>query len=231
MNWMDIAIISIIVFNGISGMTKGFIIAAFNLLGYILAALIARMYYPMVSNLIMEKTDLFNKINNRISQNIADIFQSSGNPETFNSIIEHFKLPKILEQGMSTNPNVQGQISNLTNPIANQMANTLTEMFINIISIILVFIIVRILLIIVINILDNIAKLPILNTMNRTAGLILGLAKGVLLVLIIFTVLTPVIMFSPDGVIASTTYNSFFGEYFYTNNIIMDFLNAQGYLN
>lgn len=227
---MDVTIIVIIIFYGIKGVARGFILTAFNLVGYILAAMIAKLYHPVMAKFITEKTDWFDKINSSISTRISGIVESVYSSESTNFITDYLKLPSVIEQGIMDNFSIQGQMENINHSVNSYVSNTLTEMLINIISIMIVFILSRIALIIIINILNSIAKLPVLRTVNRTSGLILGIVIGVLIVFIAFTILTPIIITSPEGFIAQTTYDSVLGEYFYTNNIIINILKGRGFI-
>nr|WP_279380163.1 CvpA family protein [Sporosalibacterium faouarense] len=118
----------------------------------------------------------------------------------------------------------------LTSSAGNYISDTLSHLFINIISIVVIFILARMVLVLIVNIANKISKLPILNTVNKTSGLFLGVIKGVLIIFIIFTILTPFIIISPEGTIASQTYHSTLGEFFYSNNIIIGFLKERGFL-
>ncbi len=228
MSWVDISIIIVVLINAFYGLHKGFIITAFNLAGYILAGIIAKVYYPVVAGIIKNNPSFFSKINSFVTNKVHMMIDSIDKPNSMSSILNSFRLPEIMQKGIIESSQIQSQMDNLGGSFGNFISTTFTDIFINIISIIIVFILARIILAVIIRLLDSISKLPILNEFNKISGLILGIAKGVLIIYIIFAILTPIIMVSPEGVVAEYTYNSKLGEYFYSNNIIINLLRDNG---
>ncbi|WP_183108777.1 CvpA family protein [Thermohalobacter berrensis] len=192
---MDYIIILILLFNSLGGFRNGFIISAFNLVGFILSIYIAKLYYPILSEYIKANPAFFDKVKGfveKFSQNIP----------LYNDIYS-----------------------------GEMLINMLTERAIDIISIVLVFFIAKILIYLAITILDNIAQLPILKQVNHISGLVFGLAKGILILYVLFALLTPVIKVFPDSFIAKGTLNSTFGYYLYNYNIIISYLKMIGFLS
>ncbi|MGO1470177.1 MAG: CvpA family protein, partial [Tissierella sp.] len=96
--------------------------------------------------------------------------------------------------------------------------------------VLIIYSIVNAILIMIIRKIDRFFKLPILNTLNTFAGLVFGLLKGVLIVFIIYTLLTPVIILNKESFIATNTMESALGMYFYNPDFLLNFL-KNNYIN
>ncbi len=228
---MDIVIIVIILLSAVNGLIKGFIITAFNLVGYIVAGIIAKLYYPFLATFIKDNTGIFVKAKDWVSEKVNETIGTFEGSTDTSSILDIFKLPNGIKEGMVDNIEAQNQLATADSSLGNTIATSLTDVFISIISIIIVFVLARIVLAYLIRLLDVVARLPVLKQFNKISGLILGLLKGILIIHIAFAILTPIILTSPDGIVAKSTHDSEIGQYFYTNNLIIKVLKENGIIN
>jgi len=231
MNWMDFIIVIFLIGNVLEGMHKGLIFSIFNLAGFILAGYIAKLYYPIVAAFISNNPGMFTKIKNLVTERVAMLIERSSNPKDIGSILEVFELPQGAKEGIEYSSQLQAPTGDIANSAGNYITEALTTTFVNVISILIVFIIARIIITLMINVLDNVAKLPVLNQFNKSAGLVFGLIKGVLIIYLIFAIISPIISIFPDSFIALGTSNSFLGSYFYSNNIIIYYLRIYGFIS
>lgn len=228
---MDIIIIALILLSAINGLIKGFIITAFNLVGYILAGIIAKMYYPFLATFIKDNTGIFVKTKDWVTGKVNETIGTFDGSTNTSSILDIFKFPNGIKEGMADNIEVQNQLATADPSIGNSLATSLTDILISIISIIIVFIVARFALAYLIRLLNVVARLPVLKQFNKISGLILGVLIGILIIHIAFAILTPIILTSPDGIVAKSTYDSEIGQYFYTNNLIIKALKENGIIN
>ena len=124
----------------------------------------------------------------------------------------------------SINSFIYPKITNLINGRSLFSADTITELIINLLVMIVIYFIINLILTIIIKSIDSVFKLPILNTVNKFAGLIFGLLKGVLIVFIIYALLTPVIALNQQSFIANATRDSALAEYFYRPEFLTNYL-------
>ncbi|MDI6619251.1 MAG: CvpA family protein [Clostridiales bacterium] len=90
------------------------------------------------------------------------------------------------------------------------------------------FAIVRIILSIIARALNTAARLPVIRHFNKAGGFILGAAKGILILYVIFAILTLIMPFLPsNSVIVTSINNSAFASNFYRYNIITPWLMGQ----
>lgn len=228
---MDILVIVLILVSGANGFIKGFIVTGFSLVGYIIAGIIAKIYYPFLATYIKSNTGIFTKVSEWVTGKINGMISTGTGATNTSSILNIFKLPNSIKEGMSENIEVQNQLASTDLSLGSMLSSSLSDILISIISIVVVFVLARIVLGYLIRLLDLVAKAPVLKQFNKISGLILGLLIGILIIHVAFAILTPVILTSPDGVIAQTTYNSNIGKYFYTNNLIINALKENGIIN
>ncbi|KGG80016.1 hypothetical protein Y919_08635 [Caloranaerobacter azorensis H53214] len=228
MNWVDYVVIVILLVNGIGGLSKGLIITVFNLFGFILSLYIAKLYYPVVANFIKNNPNIIGTIKEYVTTRVEIIMNKIGNSGSIGDFFEILKLPSKLGENMINDPNVNSYMNNTMNTASDMISTKLTGLFIDIISIIIVFLAAKFILYIIVSILDNIAHLPVLRQINKLAGLVFGLIKGVFILYILFAIITPVITMFPDGAIAKGVYDSTIGYYLYSNNLIIDYLKGYG---
>lgn len=125
------------------------------------------------------------------------------------------------------------KITNLINERALFSADSITKLIINLLVMMVIYSIINLILSTIIVSIDRVFKLPVLNTVNKFAGLIFGLVKGVLIIFIIYALLTPVIALNPQSFIASATSASALAEYFYRPEFLTNYLkqNFQDLIN
>ena len=223
MSWMDISIIVILLLSGINGLYIGFIRSSFNLLVYILSGYITKIYYPFLAAFIKNNPDILSKMKDIVNSGISKIIKNSEG-STREKALEYFKVPDAFKSSIEGSVEFQKGVEDLSKTASGVISEAFIDIFINIISVIVVFLVAKTLLTVIMGMIDNFFKLPLLKDFNRILGLILGIAKGLLIIYIIFTILTPLIMMSPEGYISEVTYNSNIGLYFYNNNIILNFI-------
>ncbi|WP_427340686.1 CvpA family protein [Caloranaerobacter sp. DY30410] len=228
MNWVDYVVIVILLVNGIGGLSKGLIITVFNLFGFILSLYIAKLYYPVIANFIKNNPNIIYTIKKYVTTRVEIIMNKIGNSGSIGDFFEILKLPSKLGENMINDPNVNSYMNNTINTASDMISTKLTGLFIDIISIIIVFLVAKFILYVIVSILDNIAQLPVLRQINKLAGLIFGLIKGIFILYILFAIITPVITMFPDGTVAKGVFDSSIGHYLYSNNLIIDYLKGYG---
>lgn len=215
---VDILIVIIILLGVLEGLFRGFIVVAMSFLSYIISLLVAKMFYPKLSNFMMNSTDLFGDIKKGIDTWIVDLSQNIGADQ----IVNNMKLPDVIKASSNT------QIQESVNQQTNIVSTGITGLFFNIVSIVLIFIAVKFLLFIIMKLLDSVAQIPILKELNKLVGIFVGGVKGIFLVYVAFLLITPIITFAPDGNLATAVLESNLGPMFYYNNILWNFFSSIG---
>jgi uncharacterized membrane protein required for colicin V production len=190
----DIILFAIIAAAAIWGLKSGFVKAFFQLGYYIISTIAALIFYPMVSDVLM---------NSALSQYIHD------------KII----LPRLsVDTGALNLPSfLQMVVAEGVNSTTQTLAASLTEMAVKIICFVVVFILVRFGLKFAVKILDTIVKLPLLKQFNKLGGLAVGVLNGVVLCYIVLALAS---VFANDK-IHQMIIQSQFAIRLYDNNLLL----------
>lgn len=221
MNWVDICIFAILAINSIIGFNQGFIISIFSLAGLIISCFVARLYYPIIAQFILNNQEIYGKFRGFVDKRLYSIIEDKADVFSSVSLFEGLNLPKPLLNIISKSPRTGTYTSELSKVAIDIMSEALTRMFIDVISLIIAFIIARIAIIFIVRILSLFSELPLLKQFNKILGLGFGLIKGILIILIILAILTPIISVSPSGFLAEGIFGSNAGYYLYDNNILL----------
>jgi hypothetical protein len=112
------------------------------------------------------------------------------------------------------------------------LAEKITIILIHAVSFIITFLVIYFLLMVVAGIMNTIFKAPILNLANRFLGGALGTIKAIVMLYIIFAIASPFVALSEnDNKITTAILDSKSSEYFYENNIVLNYLTYKGIIN
>lgn len=241
--YIDIGIVAILLIAFFVGVKRGFVDSILGLIGGIVSLVIAILLADTVVALIGDFLGIKSSIQTWATGFLTDsvfkgntLFTQPMDPENVSSIVaqalEQLKLPEMISAPLagSLESLVNGVLANteIANAsLVNILAPVITRVIMLIIAVILTFIVIRI----IVAIIEAIAK-AILKTSKALRGLdrffggIVGLVKGALAVLIIFTLGTFVLSGTdPNGTdikaqIVQTIDDSTIGKYVYHNNIL-----------
>lgn len=220
-NWLDVLVVAIIGFNAIVAYNRGFIITVFRFTNLILAIILTRMIYPTVSEFIMMYTKFYEFLMGNIKEalNLENLNISLNINQEIQKINE-LELPHFIEQALLENNNYEAYNILGVEGFGDYIAGYLATISINIIAMILVFIAVSILLRLIINVFDLIAKLPLLNSINKLAGLAVGLAFGLIIVWIGDIIITLFYTSASFEGLVNTLESSGIALWLYQNNLL-----------
>jgi uncharacterized membrane protein required for colicin V production len=184
----DIIIVIIIIFCVGFGYKNGFVRTIMNFLTFAAAFFTARGFAPQFSDYLYTGHIKPNFVSSAVSHlekfltqniNLSDLANDANPPENFTSMLRGYgvDLPDvqgwIREAGSVGAEGMKEYVAaNLVEPIAKQFSYFL--------AFILILAAVLILLRVAVNIIDSLVKLPGLNFMNKTGGILLGLVYGII---------------------------------------------------
>ncbi len=193
---VDIIIIAIVLLSVFLAYRKGMIKLAIGLCSFIIAIVLTFALYLPISNFIINSTAIDEMLENKIYEKSSEIMEKEENEAT-NQIIETAK---------------------------NEMLpQTSRNLAINIVKggvIIILFLGIRIALKFVTILADLIAKLPIIEQINKTGGIVYGILRGILFVYILLLLLNISDQINPYNIINESVNESFIGKTMYQNNIL-----------
>ena len=253
MNWVLVGVIVVLGLNAYLGLKKGMVRIILSLAAMIATILITMALTPIASNFIKDNTNWYTNIKNATYQTmqrnntvddafqemgktqditkITDINQSSTSMQNVSSqVIDKLKVPESLKNQIQSKINIEkyvGQgITTVEDMVANALAEQVSLIIFNILVFAGIFIVVYIIMQVIIRVVDIVSRLPVLKQINKTGGLVLGLAKGLIVVWVFFIAIT---IFC-DTEFAHTVFayvnsNSFLA-FLYNNNLILKLIFA-----
>lgn len=216
---IDIIIIAIIVVCVFFGYKKGLVGVAVNILGFIIALLIALILYAPISNFIINHTSIQPTLEEAIRGTVTSYVIKDNEEEkeenTDNS-------PKVMTDYINGFIEKEKQhLEQTEREIIDNVSKTVASNLIKIAVGIIVFIVAKIGLIFVKALAKIISKIPIIGQFNKIGGAIYGILQSLLIVYILFAVLS---VFAPtmeeSGILESVN-SSKIGGAMYNNNIIL----------
>lgn len=172
-----IGVIVILALSALYGYKRGFVHIVLSMVAMLVTFILAGLLTVPVSAMIKSATPLYDHIEKSVSELVAE------NNVDINSI-SNLGLPKNIEEKI-----MEGAGEALGN-FNEYIVDTLSDMLLKALTffglIIVIYIIVRIVIVIC----DFISKLPVINSINKTGGLVVGIAQGLLVLWIACLVVT-----------------------------------------
>jgi len=199
MNWIDYGIIAILGFGVISGVRKGLVKSIFSIICLLASIMVAKTYYKALTVFMVENTAIEDKITSYLSE-------------------------KAFVNNMILSQTRESTVFSISNSFTNDLNLFVTVLIINAISMLIIFLSVRFLLGIAEGFLSGVAEVPGLREVNSIGGAIAGFVKNVIVLMLIFTIITPASAIKPLSGIASGIEASTLSKYFYTYNFILGWI-------
>ena len=220
MNILDIIILMVIAGCVLFFSYKGFVMAVFNLLSLVLSLFVAYIIYPHVSSVIRNSTGLFEMFKTSIADKIglsAMSFTGFSGSET--DIINSLRLPDFIKKVLIENNNISMRELLGAESVSGYISGFFANMLINAVSLVAVFLTVFIAIKLLGVVLDIASRLPVINTLNKLGGAVLGAIIGVVFLNVLITALS--ILAASQGFhnITGLLENSAAAGFFYGNNI------------
>lgn len=208
---LDIILVAIIALNIFVCYKKGLVKLAVGLIAVVAAIILALILYKPVSNLIIENTDIDEKIENAIIENFSSETQD-GQEVRYVTVLDY--LEKYVDDA----------VNKTQNEIVTQSAETLAVKLINVVVIIGIFIIVRVLLLLLTFISDMITSLPILKQFNEVGGVLYGLIKALLIIYILLAIAFFIVCYINNATVVEAIDSSYLTKFFYEHNLLLNIL-------
>ena len=224
MNYIDLIVIAVLGISVMMYAKRGLILAAFDLVSWVIALMLTYTLYPIVSRMLLN-TAVYTSIRETISSRLN---MSEGVQDLTiwaqNEIITSLPIPQFLQDMIlqHNNPAIYQMldVSSLEEFIASYIAN----IAINIMACIIVLILVLIGLRFIASTLNIISKLPIINSMNKIGGAVVGIFIGTIFIWIIFLGVSLLALHENHYAILLAVDESGIGSWFYQNNVILNFI-------
>lgn len=191
--WAGTAAIGVLLFTGYTGYRRGFIKEIVSFFFVFLALALAWMLNPYVNTFLMEKTSLYDKIQESCLEfsDTQDVTEGNGeDEETEDSLISRLPLPEILQKNLVANNTQEAYQYLAVDTFRDYVSEYLARAIINGLSYLLAYALANLILRVAMLVLDMITGLPLISGANRLTGGIVGVAKGILFIWIALLLLT-----------------------------------------
>ena len=218
---VDLILVLIIGLNVFIGYKKGLIKVAFNILAFVIALIASVVLFKPVSCLIINNTQIDENVKEIIIKN--NLFKENEQ----SSDEEENKQQKEDGKNNFIQKYIQDTITEKTNEAKNKALETTASVisikFVEIITAIALFILVRVAIILLRFLTDTISKLPIIKQFNEAGGIIYGLLKSIIIILITLTIIFIITSIKGSSVVSDSIDDSYITKYLYNNNIIVKY--------
>ncbi len=202
---VDLIIIAVVVLSTFLAYKKGLVKLAIGLCAFVISIIITVVLYQPISNLVINVTGIDEMIEDAIYEKANDVIKEDTKEGT--------KEEKLTNQLVETAKN-------------EMLPDASRELAINIVRggvMIVLFIGSKITLRFITVLADAIAKLPIIDQINKTSGMIYGIIRGILIIYVSLLVLGIPAQINPNNQINFAVQQSLLGKTMYENNILTIF--------
>ena len=189
---IDIILIAIIVLSAFLGYKKGLVKLGAKLFAGIIAIILTIIIYKPVSGMIINNTEIDEKLEATIIENT-----------------EKFINEKTEEENIVT--------ENIENKILPEQAKNISKSTVKIVTGLVLFIVVKIVLSIIISLIGFIAELPILKQFNEVGGLLYGLIRGGLISVICILIIGVIAKINPENGLNQKIQDTYLTKMVYEN--------------
>jgi len=199
MNILLIIVLAVFALSVFGGYKKGFLKTAFELVSWVLVLLLCNYATPIVTNILIEKTDIEvmvqTTIDAKIGEVITETLETSGVAELEAALPAELKTALLGENGSLKDVVANGEALDTT---------SLVNGIVGILGFVITVIVLRFAMVVVEIVLAIIGKLPLIGPLDKILGLGCGAVKGVILCWVVLAVVS---------VLALTGVNTEFAAY------------------
>ncbi|MEA5084570.1 MAG: CvpA family protein [Lachnospiraceae bacterium] len=183
MNYIDIGVIVILLFFGIAGRMRGLVRTCFSFVPMLAGLVLTNQLYPVLSK-VLRSTFIYEGLKNGV-QKALKLDTIFANALAGSDAISTLKLPEFLKTALveNNNPVVYNVLG--VNKIEEYIAGYVANICLNVLCMVAVFVVIVIACKFILAALDLIAKLPVINFLNKTGGLAVGLLQGLIVLWVI----------------------------------------------
>ena len=200
MNILVVVILAVILLCVLAGYKNGFLKTAFSLVSWIVVLVICNVATPMVTQMLIEKTDIETTIqfvlDAKINEMMSNVMTETGLSDLPESLPEDmsFELPEELQAALPEElRNILAAGSQITDGISQDaLVDTalIAEKVVGIISLLMVLVFSRVAIMVVNIVLGIASKLPLIGPLDKVLGLACGAGKGLIWSWIVLTIVS-----------------------------------------
>lgn len=223
--WLGIAVLAVLIVFCIRGYQRGFVKEVISISSVILAMVLVWFINPYMNGFLRESTPIYEQIEEGCTQLVADQLTQKEEELTRDAqdaLIEGLPLPDSLKERIIADNNNQIYQFLSVDSFTEYISEYLAEMLMNGISFLFSYLFAFVLIKIVTALLELVVSIPVLKGMNKAAGIILGGARGLLIIWILLLVLTLLCNTSFGTACMEAVEKDAFLKFLYDKNIFVE---------
>ncbi len=223
MNWLAILVLLFLAAYIIRGYHNGLIKTVFSICAVFIALTVAFVGNKTLSGILQDNETIYKAVNSKVVKTMEIDTDAKSATEQKN-YIDSLPVPKRLKEALTENNNKKVYELMDTSKFGDYISGYITRMVLNAIAFAILFIVTLILVRVLASALDIVSRLPVIHTLNKLGGLVLGLIHGFVVLWILCIVLT---IFSGTGfgeMCFKAINDSTFLSIVYNNNLLLYFI-------
>ncbi len=182
MNILTIIIGLVILLFILRGYRKGFIKMIASLTTLILAVFLVSIATPYISSVLRDHTPVYDMIEEKCEDFVESGTDAVSSKADETQWIEELKIPGFLQDMLKENNNSVAYEKMDVESFGEYISHFMATMILNVVSYIVTFILAVILIKVVVGALGVLAHLPVINSMNRILGALMGFLQSLILI-------------------------------------------------
>lgn len=200
---LDVAVVLIVLLSIIAGYRKGFVKTSFKFGMLVAAFIIANSFSPMFSQ-YLQTTDIYESITNdirsKISSSIFDEQQEGTQQKQGNSFEILSKIGIDIDSAVdSYNDAIKQSKEDAVKSLDKHIVTPICRMLADAVSFVALLVASLVALTVLMFLLELVFKLPVLKTVNKSAGAIVGILFGLFRVFVLCVVIQLVLPYIPEN--------------------------------
>ena len=227
MNILEIVILVVLLLCIFSGYKNGFLKTVFSLVSWIVVLVICSVATPMVTDILIEKTEMETIIQTTLDVKIQEIINGAMDETGVSELPLYdmeFELPEELQAALPEE--VRNMLFNEVSEQGMALVDTaqLAHKAVGIISLLLVMVFSRMALVVVSVILGIASKLPLIGPLDKVLGLVCGAGKGVIWSWVVLTIVAVMALTGTNTEWAGYIADSQLLTWLQDNNMVLNLL-------
>lgn len=235
-NWTLIVVVAILLVSAIVGSIKGFVKMVVSFLSVAVTIVLVWLAQPYINDFLVNNTTFYTSIKEKcvsyveeeLNNKIEEKNIKNETPQVVategDDMLKNSWLSIVKEYTESAKEKAGEAIENTVAGFSDAIGGTLATIILNIIVFIITFIIITILIRVGFFALNIITKLPVIHTLNKTAGLILGLLIGIITVWLLMMIVIIFFNTSIGSIVLMDVESNQFLKFIYSANPIIHIL-------
>ena len=219
---IDAIIVLIIIISSFLGYKKGLTKSFLKIFTFIIALVISFVLFKPISNIIINNTDIDENLQKAIEEKFNQSEENKQVEQKNDENSEKNDMPTIFNNFISEK--INDATAEATDVIVKEASKQIAITIINVGVVILVYIISQIVLIFIKGITDLVTKLPVIKQCDKLGGVIYGLLRAAIILIIIFTIISLIAPIINSTVLLDMINDSIIGSKLYNNNIIFNII-------